>query len=35
MLAPLAVNGVLVATCRRAYPTDTVTAAASNRRQDE
>ncbi len=34
MLAPLAVNGVLVATCRRTYPTDTVTATASNRGQD-
>jgi predicted MFS family arabinose efflux permease len=35
MLVPLAINGVLVATCRRTYPTDTVTATASNRAQDK
>jgi predicted MFS family arabinose efflux permease len=32
MLVPLAINGVLVAACRRTYPTDTVTATASDRR---
>lgn len=35
MLVPLVVNGVMVAMCRRAYPTDTVTANASNRAQDK
>jgi hypothetical protein len=32
MLVPLAVNGALVAAARRTYPTDTVTASASDRR---
>jgi MFS family permease len=33
MLGPLAVNGALVASCRRMYPTDTVTATANDRRE--